>query len=132
MTSGLFSCRLKGATEMDTENKEIKRCYFWKVYRYSVPVEQITLKGWITWCNELYEIQHGKKREGKIFVDSEMKYAVVKGRIWNKDRIEQWLTEHGYSWTCKVDTKYQFNTTGMENVVYINVDDEIERRQKGA
>lgn len=117
---------------METENVSTKPCYFWKVYKYAVPIEQITLKGWISWCNELYEIQHGKKRTNRIYVDPEMKNAVVKGRIWNKDRIEKWLTDHGYTWTCSVETKYQYNTTGMENIVYVDVDERIRNRQKGA
>ena len=115
---------------MDEQNSKQKRCYFWRIYRYSVPVEQITLKGWIDWCNELYEIQNGRKRTSRIFIDSGMTVATVKGRVWNRDRIEKWLNDHGYSWTLETETRYQFDTTGMDNIVYVDSDEGILRRQR--
>lgn len=113
---------------------EKKRCYFWKVFKYHVDANQISLKGWVDWCNELYKIQHGKPRpKNKIFVDPDMTVATVKGRIWNKDQIEKWLNDHGYSWTMTVETKYQWEVTDPDSVILIDSDAEVEaRKQKTA
>lgn len=102
-----------------------KPCYFWRLYKYYVDANQITLKGWIDWCNELYEIQHGKKRTGKIFVNPVMRKAMVKGHSWNKDRIEAWLTNHGYSWTMEEEIHYQFPFNNLDEVELIDSDARI-------
>lgn len=111
--------------EVRNEEKKKQSCYFWKIYKYYVPVEQITLKGWVTWCNELYKIRHGHTRPGRIFIDPNMKRAMVKGRIWDREKIEKWLTDHGYSWTCTVETKYQYDYTNVENCVLIDADEDF-------
>ena len=110
---------------------EKKRCYFWKVYKYHVDISQITLRGWVDWCNELYQIQHGKPRpkNNRIFISPEMTTATVKGRFWNKDRIEKWLTDHGYSWTQTVETKYQYHFDNPDNVELVDSDAELKARR---
>ena len=110
---------------------EKKRCYFWKVYKYHVDISQITLRGWVDWCNELYQIQHGKPRpkNNRIFISPEMTTATVKGRFWNKDRIERWLNDHGYSWTQTIETKYQYHFDNPEKVELIDSDAELKARR---
>ena len=110
---------------------EKKRCYFWKVYKYHVDISQITLRGWVDWCNELYQIQHGKPRpkNNRIFISPEMTTATVKGRFWNKDRIEKWLTDHGYSWTRTVETKYQYHFDNPDDVELVDSDAELKARK---
>lgn len=110
-----------------TSAEEKKRCYFWKVYKYSVDISEITLKGWVDWCNELYQIQHGKPRpkNNRIFINPDMTTAMVKGRFWNKDRIEKWLTDHGYSWTQTVETKYQWPVKDTDDVELVDSDAEL-------
>ena len=121
-----FNCRVPEA-----EEPEKKRCYFWKVYKYHVDISQITLRGWVDWCNELYQIQHGKPRpkNNRIFISPDMTTATVKGRFWNKDRIEKWLTDHGYSWTQTVETKYQFAVKDTDDVELIDSDAELKARK---
>ncbi len=101
-----------------------RRCYYWRVWKYSVDSSTISLKGWITWCNELYRIQHNKPRpkNNKIFINPDMKDAIVKARSWNKDRIEEWLTSHGYSWTVTMETKYQFAFSSSDEVELVDAD----------
>lgn len=108
-----------------------KRCYFWKVYKYHVDISQITLKGWVDWCNDLYKIQHGKPRpkNNRIFVSPDMVMATVKGRFWNKDRIERWLNDHGYSWTQTVETKYQYPVKEGDDVELVDSDAELKARK---
>ena len=117
--------------DMKEHVPEKKRCYFWKVYKYHVNISQITLKGWVDWCNELYQIQHGKPRpkNNRIFISPEMTTATVKGRFWNKDRIEKWLTDHGYSWTQTIETKYQYHFDNPEKVELIDSDAELKARR---
>ena len=128
-----FNCRLADKTEEDSEPKaeQKKRCYFWKVYKYHVDISEITLRGWVDWCNELYQIQHGKPRpkNNRIFVSPDMMTATVKGRFWNKDRIEKWLTNHGYSWTQTVETKYQWPVKEGEDVELVDSDAELKARK---
>ena len=109
---------------------EKRRCYFWKQWKYYVPVEQISLKGWIEWCNELYVIQHKKRRpkNSKLFVDPRMTRAIVKARVWNKDQIEKWLNDHGYEWTMTVETKYQFPFQDESEVILVNADENLGNR----
>lgn len=125
--------------EMETEQmvpeEEKKRCYFWKVYKYHVPAEEITLKGWVEWCNELYQIQHNRPRpkNNRIFVSPNMEVATVKARFWNRFKIEKWLSDHGYNWTMTVETKYQYPVENTEEVELIDSDEELmARRKKGA
>lgn len=119
-------------TEEIMQEPEKKRCYFWRVYKYHVGASQISLKGWIDWCNELYQIQHSKPRPktNRIFIDPAMTVATVKARIWNKDRIEQWLNQHGYSWTVTVETKYQWEVENPNEVIFVDSDAEVEARMK--
>lgn len=114
---------------MAETNNQKTPCYFWRIYKYYVDAGQITLRGWIDWCNELYQIQHGKKRTGKIFVNPDMKRAMVKGRSWNKDRIEKWLDDHGYKWTCEEEIRYQYPVADPNSVRLIDADKEM---RKGA
>ena len=109
---------------MANDISEKKPCYFWRQYRYHVDPDAITLKGWIQWCNELYKIQHGKPRSkaNKIFVPDNLKDCTVKARIWNKDQIEKWLTDHGYEWYVTVETKYQFPFDDENEVWLIDSD----------
>ena len=95
-----------------------------------MPVEQISLKGWIEWCNELYIIQHKKRRpkNSKLFVDPRMTRAIVKARVWNKDQIEKWLNDHGYEWTMTVETKYQFPFQDESEVILVNADENLGNR----
>lgn len=101
-----------------------RRCYYWKQWKFFVDANQITLKGWVQWCDELYYIQHGKHRpkNNKIFVDPGMERAMVKARIWNRDQIEKWLTDHGYKWTVTVETRYQFPFQDENEVQLIDAD----------
>ena len=127
-----FNCRMKEENKPKSVKK--KRCYFWKVYKYHVSIDQITLKGWIEWCNELFEIQHGKKRPNdRIFINSDMTTATVKGRVWNKDKIEEWLNRHGYRWTQTVETKYQYPIVNdRDQIILIDSDEEIMNRKETA
>lgn len=120
-----FNCNMKEHVP------DKKRCYFWKVYKYHVDISQITLKGWVDWCNELYQIQHGKPRpkNNRIFINPDMTTASVKGRFWNKDRIEKWLNEHGYSWTQTIETKYQYHFDNPEDVELVDSDAELKARR---
>ena len=120
-----FNCNMKEPVP------DKKRCYFWKVYKYHVDISEITLRGWVDWCNELYQIQHGKPRpkNNRIFISPDMTMATVKGRFWNKDRIEKWLTDHGYSWTQTVETKYQFAVKDTDDVELIDSDAELKARK---
>ena len=113
-----------------------KPCYFWKQYKYSVDARDITLKGWVDWCNELYMIQHGRPRprNNRIFINPDMETAIVKGRFWNKDKIEKWLDDHGYKWTMDIETRYQFPFESEDEVLLIDSDAELMARntRKGA
>ena len=123
-----------GEDDMTKEPEEPrKRCYFWRQYKYHVNANDISLKGWVVWCDELYEIQHGKKRpkKNKIFVNPDMQIATVKARVWNKDRIEKWLTDHGYNWTRTEEVKYQFPVTEGDGVVLIDSDAEVLAKMAG-
>lgn len=126
-----FNCQITEKHEMEPEVHEKKRCYFWKVYKYSVDISQITLKGWVEWCNELYKIQHGRPRpkNNRIFVNPDMETAMVKGRFWNKDRIEKWLNDHGYTWTQTIETKYQYPVKDTDDVELIDSDAELKARK---
>lgn len=131
-----FNCDMSEAKPKEQEvSAEVKtgkkRCYFWKVYKYHVDISQITLKGWVDWCNDLYKIQHGKPRpkNNRIFVSPDMVMATVKGRFWNKDRIERWLNDHGYSWTQTVETKYQYPVKEGDNVELVDSDAELKARK---
>jgi hypothetical protein len=128
-----FNCKLKEPEQVKEPQQEKKPCYFWKQYKYHVDISQITLKGWVEWCNELYEIQHGKPRpkNNRIFINPEMAVATVKGRFWNKDKIEKWLNDHGYKWTRTVETKYQFHFDNPDSVNLIDSDEEL-RNKKSA
>ena len=113
--------------------KEKKPCYFWKQYRYHVNVDEITLKGWIEWCNDMWKLQHrGQPRpaDHKIFVNPTMEVATVKARFWNKGQIERWLTDHGYHWTMDVETRYQFPFENEDDVILIDSDKELVKRKK--
>lgn len=114
------------AISNETESKK-RRCYFWKQWKYYVSMNDITVKGWIEWCNELYAIQHKKRRpnNNKIFINPEIDRAMVKARVWNKDRIEKWLNDHGYKWTMTVETKYQFPFEHEDDVILVDADAEI-------
>lgn len=124
-----FNCKVPEVAATPAP-EEKKRCYFWKVYKYSVDISEITLRGWVDWCNELYKIQHGKPRpkNNRIFINPDMKVAMVKGRSWNKNKIEKWLTDHGYSWTCAVETKYQWQVKEGEDVELVDSDAELMAR----
>lgn len=104
-----------------------KKCYFWRLYKYFVDVDQISLLGWVEWCNELYAIQHRKPRpeKNKIFIPSDLKTAMVKARCWNKDEVEKWLNDHGYRWTRVVETRYQFPFDKREDVELIDSDEQF-------
>lgn len=106
------------------ENNGKPRCYYWKQWKFFVDADQITLKGWVKWCDELYYIQHGKHRpkNNKIFVNPDMDRAVVKARIWNRARIEKWLDDHGYKWTVTVETRYQFPFHDSSEVDLVDAD----------
>ena len=106
------------------ESNERRRCYYWKQWKFFVDADQITLKGWVRWCDDLYRIQHGKRRPktNRIFVDPDMKQAIVKARIWNRDQIEKWLNDQGYRWTVTVETRYQFPFTHESSVELIDAD----------
>ena len=123
-----FNCRMRDPERVIFPDK--KRCYFWRVYKYHVDISQITLRGWVDWCNELYEIQHGKKRpkNNRIFINPDMTIATVKARSWNKDRIEKWLSDHGYQWTQTVDTKYQWAIDNPDDVILVDSDEELKKR----
>lgn len=118
--------------ELSEKKPEKKRCYFWKIYKYTVPIEQITLKGWIQWCTELYEIQHGKPRpEGqRLFLNPGMESVSVKARFWNWKRIENWLKDHGYVWTQTVETKFQYPVENPDEVIFVDSDAELANRNK--
>lgn len=120
-----FNCKVKD--DEKAADSEKKRCYFWKIYQYHVDVSQITMKGWVEWCNELYQIQHNKPRpkDNRIYINPDMEVATVKGRIWNKDKIEKWLDDHGYRWTQTVVTKYQWPITDENDVILVDSDVEI-------
>ena len=92
------------------------------------------MKGWVDWCNELYEIQHGKPRpkNNRIFINPDIKEATVKGRFWNKDKIENWLNDHGYKWTLTEETKYQWKVTDPDSVILVDSDEELRSRRKSA
>lgn len=109
----------------ETEMTNGKRpCYFWKQWKYYVDIEQISLKGWIEWCNDIYMIQHRKARPRgqKIYIDPRLERAVIKARLWNKDKTEQWLKDHGYKYTMTVETRYQFPFQDENEVVLIDAD----------
>lgn len=120
--------------ETQVQTPEKKRCYFWKQYKYFVNIESISLKGWVDWCNELYQIQHGKPRpkNNKIFINPDMRVATVKGRFWNRDKIEDWLNRHGYKWSMTMETKYQYPFDNEDDVILVDSDAELMARQKGA
>lgn len=108
------------------------RCYYWKQWKFHVPVEQITLRGWIQWCNELFQLQHGKPRpkSNQIFLNADMTEATVKARVWNRARIEQWLKDHGYDYTVTCETKYQFKFENPEDVELVDADVMPDKRKR--
>lgn len=108
-----------------------KPCYFWNVYKYHVDTDQLTLKGFIEWCNELYAIQYKKPRpkNNRIFVNPDMKIVTVNARFWNKDKIEKWLNDHGYTWTKTVEKRYQYHFDNPDDVELIDSDAELKARQ---
>jgi hypothetical protein len=101
-----------------------RRCYYWKQWKFYVSTDQITLKGWLDWCNELFEIQRNRPRpkKNKIFVPIDLKEACVKARVWNKDQIQKWLDDHGYTWRVEETVKYQFKVENGEDVELIDGD----------
>lgn len=118
------------SAELAMEKKEsgscvIKpRCYFWKQWKYHVSIDQITLPGWIQWCNELFQLQHGKPRpkNNHVFVNNDMTEATVKARVWNKARIEKWLKDKGYNYTVTCEMKYQFPFEKENDVILVDAD----------
>lgn len=117
---------------MSEENKKKRRCYYWKQWKYFVDAKDISLKGWIEWCDELYFIQHKKRRPASnhIFVNPDMDRAMVKARIWNKDKIEKWLNDHGYKWTMTVETRYQFPFENENEVILVDADANVKSQHK--
>ena len=117
-----FNCKTR---EIPEESKK-KRCYFWRIYKYHVSVDQISLSGWVEWCEELFRLQHGKPRprNNKIFVNPDMKEAIVKARVWNKGQIEKWLNDHGYRWTYTTEIKYQYAFKNADDVELVDSDAE--------
>ena len=104
-----------------------KRCYFWKYYRYHVSADQLTLKGYVEWCNDLYFIRYGKPRKAndKIFVNPDMTEITVKTRFWGREKIEKWLNDHGYSWTMTEEIKYQYDFEDPSGIELVDADAEI-------
>ena len=121
-----FNCKMK-----EPEPAQKKPCYYWKQYKYCVDISQITIKGWVEWCNELYEIQHNHPRpkNNRIFISPDMEVATVKARFWNKDKVEKWLNDHGYKWTLQEETKYQFRFDDPESVTLIDSDAVLKDRR---
>lgn len=115
----------------EMEEPKKKRCYFWRIYKYHVSVDQISLSGWVEWCDELFRLQHGKPRpkNNKIFVNPDMKEAIVKARVWNKDQIEKWLNDHGYRWTYTTEVKYQYAFKNADEVELVDSDAEVMARK---
>lgn len=121
-----FNCRID-----ETRAEKKKPCYFWEVYKYHVTADQLTLKGFVDWCNELYAIQYKKPRpkNNRIFVNPDMKVATVNARFWNKDKIEKWLNDHGYQWTMTTERRYQYKFDNPEEVELIDSDAELKARK---
>lgn len=120
-----FNCDLR-----EPEPKKKKPCYFWNLYKYHVTADQLTLRGFIDWCNELYAIQYKKQRpkNNRIFVNPDLKVVTVNARFWNKDAIEKWLNDHGYKWTVTVETRYQYRFDNPDEVELIDSDAALKAR----
>lgn len=110
-----------------TQEQQKPLCFYWKQWKFVVPIDQITLKGWIEWQTELYALQHRKARPkgNRIYIDTRLDKAVAKARFWNKDAIEKWLNDHGYTYTMTVETRYQFPFNDENEVRLMDADAKV-------